>query len=352
MSKLDIKNSTIFIMLLYGGLQLFCSGCEKNSEKKQTVTFEIDKEYQKGPLTVHVRVDKSKLMIADTLLLEFEASVEPDYEVKMPGVDGLLKDFGIVDWNNPGSKLDENHRVVNTYRYRLEPFLSGTFSLPAFTFEFHGVNDSNEQKHELTTEPFDIEVTSILGERRADLKIADIEGVVGVPAKSSYGWIGIFCIVGVVVGGFVCIYLIRRRPHEVVKIFKPAHEIAYERLRDLVEQDLINAGKIKEFYDRVSDILRHYIEHRFDFRAPEKTTEEFLAEIPSANVLSSPDQNRLGEFLQHCDLVKFARYSPTTDQIQKTFDLVKNFIETTKSEEKKIDMATIASDKKLESVSV
>jgi len=46
----------------------------------------------------------------------------------------------------------------------------------------------------------------------------------------------------------------------------------------------------------------------------------------------------LGEFLKLSDLVKFAKHNPTTEQIQKTFDLVKNFIEKTKSDEKKIDV--------------
>ena len=40
-----------------------------------------------------------------------------------------------------------------------------------------------------------------------------------------------------------------------------------------------NKGRIKEFYERISNILRHYIEHRFDLHAPERTTEEFLYEL-------------------------------------------------------------------------
>ena len=118
----------------------------------------------------------------------------------------------------------------------------------------------------------------------------------------------------------------------------PAHEIAYERLRALVKDNLINAGRTKEFYERISDILRHYIEHRFCLKAPERTTDEFLIEIQSTDVLCAHDKERLAEFLRHCDMVKFARMDPTTEQIQHTFDLVKNFIETTKSDESKIDV--------------
>jgi hypothetical protein len=314
------------------------TGCEKNSGGKKEAKFEVDKNYQRGPVTVHERVDRAKITIADTFLLEFEAAVGPGYRVKMPKVDKVLENFGIVDWENFGDKLDENNNVVSMYRYKLEPFLSGTFQIPAFQFEFYDVNSPNDKKYEITTEPIDIEVASLLGRQRTELKIADIEGVVEIPARPSYWWIWALGAAGIIATAGFWVHLRHRRIKELVRIFKPAHEIAYERLRALVRQDLVKAGKIKEFYERLSDILRHYIEHQFNLRAPERTTEEFLAELPSAGVLARPEQERLGEFLRHCDLVKFAKYNPTAEQIQKTFDLVKNFIEITKSDEKKIDV--------------
>ena len=313
-------------------------GCEKNTGGKKETKFEIDKDYQQGPVTVHVRVDKAKITIADTFLLELEAASGPGFEVRMPKVDKVLENFGIVDLEDFGNKLDENNNVVSRYRYKLEPFLSGSFKIPAFTFEFYDVNSPDNKKYEITTEPIDIEVASLLGEQRAELKIADIEGVVDMPAKPSYWWVWVLCAAGIIAAAGFWVHLRRKRIKELVRIFKPAHEIAYERLRALVREDLVKAGKIKEFYERLSDILRHYIEHRFNLRAPERTTEEFLAELPSAGVLAQSEQERLGEFLRHCDLVKFAKYAPTAEQIQKTFDLVKDFIETTKSDEKKIDV--------------
>jgi hypothetical protein len=346
------SRTLIFCALIICAVLLACAGCRKNTKSAgDKKAFEIDKNYQRGPLTVHVRVDKAKVTIADTFLLELEAAIGPGYEVRMPKVDKVLENFGIVDWDNLGNKLDENNNVVSRHQYRLEPFLSGTYPIPAFTFEFYDVNNPKDNKYELTTEPIDIEVTSLLGEQRAELKIANIEGVVNMPAKPSYWWIWLFPTTGVVAG--VIFWLNRRRQQakELVRIFKPAHEIAYDRLQALVEQDLVKAGKIKEFYEQISDILRHYIEHRFNLHAPERTTEEFLAELTSANVLSKPDQDRLREFLQHCDLVKFAKYNPTTEQIQKTFDLVKDFIETTKSDEKKIDVTEIDSKQVIEVVS-
>jgi hypothetical protein len=340
MIRNSAKNS--FILLCCGVLLMF-AGCGKSPDgKADKVKFEIDKDYERGPLTVHVRADKAKITIAETVTLELEAAIEPGYEVRMPKVDKVLESFGIVDWDKLGDKLDPNNRLVSTYRYRLEPFLSGTYPIPAFTFEFYDVNSPEDNKYELTTEPIDIEVTSLLGEQRAELKIEDIEGVVDMPKPVSFAWLWALGVIVIAAIAVLWLYLRRKRVKELVRIFKPAHELAYERLRALVNEDLVSAGRIKEFYERISDILRHYIEHRFSLRAPERTTEEFLAELAKTEVLPAPDKQRLGEFLQHCDLVKFAKHNPTTEQIQETFDLVKDFIEKTKSDERKVDVTDMA----------
>jgi hypothetical protein len=320
-------------------LALACTGCEKAGDTKaRPVKFEIDKSYERGPLTVHVRLDKQKMTIAETVLLELQGVIAQNYELKMPTVESVLENFGIVDWQNLGETLDPNNNVVTTHRYRLEPFVSGTYAVPIFAFEFSDAND-RETKYSLETEPIDIEVTSLLGDQRTELAIADIEGVVDIPKTTSYLWAwisGVVFIVAAALSGWL--YVRRRQIEKLVRIFKPAHEIAYERLRALVKDDLIEKGRIKEFYERISDILRRYIEHRFDIRAPERTTEEFLTELAATDVLAAGDKKTLEEFLTHCDLVKFAKYTPATSQIQQTFDLVKDFIEKTKSEERKIDV--------------
>jgi hypothetical protein len=130
-----------------------------------------------------------------------------------------------------------------------------------------------------------------------------------------------------------------RRAKGVTGSYVTAHEIAYRNLEALVARNLIEQGLIKEFYERISGVLRYYVEHRFSLHAPDRTTEEFLVELQTTDVLSPSDKEVLTEFLTHCDLVKFAKHDPTTEQIQRTFDLVKSFIEKTKSDEAKVYVA-------------
>jgi hypothetical protein len=72
----------------------------------------------------------------------------------------------------------------------------------------------------------------------------------------------------------------------------------------------------RPFCIMVSDTIRIYLEERFDFHAPERTTEEFLYELKSTNRLTPDQKTSLGEFLERCDLVKFARYEPSEPELR------------------------------------
>ena len=83
-----------------------------------------------------------------------------------------------------------------------------------------------------------------------------------------------------------------------------------DRARIRLQQALDLLDQPKPFCVAVSDALRHYLEERFNFRAPERTTEEFVAELRATSLLNPEQKKILGEFLTHCDLVKFARHEP------------------------------------------
>lgn len=107
-------------------------------------------------------------------------------------------------------------------------------------------------------------------------------------------------------------YAQKRRAEAAVVPVIPSHVLAKQKLEDA----LALIGRPREFCIVVSDTARWYLEQRFNFHAPERTTEEFLHEL-KATILLTPDQkSSLGEFLQRCDLVKFARYEPGEPELR------------------------------------
>jgi len=131
---------------------------------------------------------------------------------------------------------------------------------------------------------------------------------------------------------FLFKFLSRKKRIAVVVAQKLAHEIAYEQLEKLKAKDFIRQAKFKEYYSEVSDIVRHYLENRFLLKAPEMTTEEFLFYVRDYSQLISGHKTLLKEFLLACDLVKFAKYIPSSGEIDAIFLSAKKIVDETKEE--------------------
>ncbi|MBI1852209.1 MAG: hypothetical protein HYR85_17855 [Planctomycetes bacterium] len=114
----------------------------------------------------------------------------------------------------------------------------------------------------------------------------------------------------------------------------PPHVRAQQRLLRLRESEPRTPAEIEAYTIEASNLVRDYIEERFAVRAPEMTTEEFLASATAARALESEHRALLSEFLAHCDLVKFARYTPTAaDRAQLVASAERFLRETSAAEE-------------------
>ena len=142
--------------------------------------------------------------------------------------------------------------------------------------------------------------------------IRDIRGP--VPLVNLWPWI----IAGLVAAAFLTSLILfhrKRRRLATIPRNRLPHEIALEKLQ--YAQLLIDPGHVREFSIAVSDAVRSYIEDRFQVRAAHHTTEEFLRDLISSR--ESPlhrYSQSLKDFLDFCDLAKFARWSLSVPQMQ------------------------------------
>jgi hypothetical protein len=105
----------------------------------------------------------------------------------------------------------------------------------------------------------------------------------------------------------------------------PAHVRAKQKL----EEALALISQPKPFVIAVSDAARIYLEERFQFRAPERTTEEFLRELGGTDLLAGEQKESLGGFLESCDLVKFAKYEPGESELRGLHESAVKLVEET-----------------------
>ena len=162
-----------------------------------------------------------------------------------------------------------------------------------------------------------------------DSSFRDIKGPVEFPSNFN-----LFLIIGIlaVVAAIVFWLISRRKKTKSAPAVpaKSAYDTAWEQLEALKARDLISQGKIKEYHIEISDIIRRYLEGRFSLNAPEMTTEEFLNSLRQGARLEIIHKDLLREFLGYCDLVKFAKYTPESREIELVWESARNFISQTK----------------------
>jgi hypothetical protein len=142
--------------------------------------------------------------------------------------------------------------------------------------------------------------------------IRDIKPPLDIPNGLEWLWWTLRLLAALLVILLLWRWWRRRSTHVVVVPAVPAHVRARQRLA----QALSLIDQPKPFCIEVSGITRVYLEKRFDFHAPERTTEEFLRELAGTNLLTREQKESLGRFLESCDLVKFARYEPGEPELR------------------------------------
>lgn len=98
----------------------------------------------------------------------------------------------------------------------------------------------------------------------------------------------------------------RKRPAAVKSPRYRAIE-ALERISDQIDQ-----FNPYEFSIRVSDILRGYVTEQYDLPVTRQTSVEFLNALTKSSPFSAEERSLLEDFLNRCDLIKFARYEAST----------------------------------------
>ena len=131
-----------------------------------------------------------------------------------------------------------------------------------------------------------------------------------------------------------------RRRAAVVSIVPvvPPHVRAKQRLAEALQ--LISDANA--FCTEVSLAARCYLEERFNLRAPERTTEEFLVELRASQHLTREQKESLGQFLESCDLVKFARFEPTEAVLRQLHDSALRLVDETQFVEPTTSTPTVA----------
>lgn len=129
-----------------------------------------------------------------------------------------------------------------------------------------------------------------------------------------YGALGIAA--GALLAWLVARWLRRPKPAPPPPPPRPPWDVAFEKLDEVRHAGLLATHRYSEYYDRVGDAVREYFGARFGFDGLESTTDETLERL-ARSAVTGVTMPEIAAFLEQCDLVKFARVTPTPDDCTK-----------------------------------
>lgn len=125
----------------------------------------------------------------------------------------------------------------------------------------------------------------------------------------------------------------------ILKKALPAHEEALVALKQLAQEELWQNGRYKEYYSRLIDILRHYLERRYALKVMELTAGELSAKMQENQQVRYYWDQELKAAVEQSAMVKYAKEKPLPQQNEAAWQAVHQFVENSKVTEEKEDHA-------------
>jgi hypothetical protein len=259
-----------------------------------------------------VTADTSRFLIGKQVNLTLELETEKGSVVDWPVLgDTLSGSIEIISKSKPDTLVTEgSNKLMIRQVITITTFDTGFIVVPPVTFRIKGKNGTFT---ELKSEPLLLEVKNVQVDAAKDIK--DIKPVIQAPytLRDFLPWLLLAAAIGLL-ATLVWFYIRNRRKNKpFIKLparqQKPPHVVALGMLDDLRKEQVWQKGQVKEYYTRLTDILRDYFEKRFGVNAAEMTSEEILFamkdHIGEASVLGD-----LRKLLSLSDLAKFAKMQP------------------------------------------
>ncbi len=281
------------------------------------------------------RFDTTDILIGDQIDLNIRFSMPMDYRVLWPHYkDTLTRNIEIISMTSVDTVRHESENLVDMLQsITITSFDSGYYYIPPIKFQYQPIDDTGFR--EATTIPLYLRVHTMEVDTAQAIKAIKPPLSAPLTFREILPWLSI--ALGGLVVIFLAVYIIRRRKKNKPlfrirpRIILPPHVIAMNGLEGLKDKKLWQAGKVKDYYTELTDIIREYIEERFKVQAVEMTTEEILEGMKNTEA-GKDSVNKLARTLVLADLVKFAKEKPTDldNSISMTSSI--DFVKETRSE--------------------
>jgi hypothetical protein len=262
--------------------------------------------------TVAAHADKTDAHVGDPIRVSVVTVAKTGVPVNLPGA----FDLGSLSLLGRDDTIEQNlgdGRIRREFVFRVAAYEPGDAQLPAIDVTYLGPHGEVKT---VRTAPVAIKIASLIA-NEPEPALKDAATTVSVMEENRWPLYAGVALVAAGVGALITFFVVRkiraRRGDRPGPPPRPAHEIALERLDRLGALGFLENADNRPFYFAVSEVIRDYLGARYGFDSLEMTTDELIAELrrqAGRELILSEIQG----WLSACDLVKFAKVSPTANE--------------------------------------
>jgi len=274
-------------------------------------------------------IDTTNILIGDQVKYKLDLLIPKDYLFDWPRLtDSLTNKIEIVNMSEIDT-IKSAEGVLNVSQvFTITSFDTGFYLIPPIELRYKEISDTDEVSI-VESEPFVLNVFSVPVDLSQPIK--PIKGPMAAPVtfRELLPWILILLIIGIAL-----YFIVTRKKKKIQPVFfKPKlkllpHIIAFNELEKLKKEKLWQQGLTKDYYTRLSLIIRQYIEDRFSLPAIESTTYDTMQMIRKLTI-ASDSVLLLENLLERSDLVKFAKAKPLPSEHDQSMDFAESFVRLT-----------------------
>jgi len=277
--------------------------------------------------TVTARVDKQEAHVGDPINLTITAIGRRGIAVNLPSAIAL-DPFTVLDRKEAEQDLGDGkmRREFTVVAATYEP---GEVEIPPVEVTYLG---KTGEVRTAKTAPIPIKIASLIA-NEPEPQLKDIAPPVAVRQQDLLLVYVAGGLLAAALGALLTWLIVRRlRGRALLRPGpppRPAHEIALEKLDRLGAYGFLENADNRPFYFAVSEVVREYLGARFGFDSLELTTDELIAELRRA-AGRELIMGQIQGWLASCDLVKFAKISPSASEARGTLETAIMIVSTTR----------------------
>ncbi len=280
--------------------------------------FHVVTAQTRNGITLKTMVDRNRIQLGErvqlTISLEY---VKGKNLVQWIAVPDSLNHLEVLERGKMDSAQNEGKTRLSQ-SFVLTGFDSGHWVIPSFAVKV------DKKSFKTDTIGIDIVPAKLKGKEYNDIK-----EIIEVPEKTGNWklWIALAMSV-VLLGALGWHYLNRPKKAPLVSEFDTKlspHDHAMQELKKLKDEKILEKGEVKSYYSRLYDIYRVYLQRQFGMPVLQSTTDELLLRLKE-DKLPKEQFSKLAESLRIADATKFAKYLPSVDQGNKSYQVIYEII--------------------------